>query len=78
MIEGIPAFFAASRYGFAQLAIMAVIFGASTIVTYIVMCVLATRGLQRLRLGSLERNGEVLSGLVIAALGVIFLIVPVG
>ena len=32
MVEGIPAFFAASRYGVALLVLMAVVFAASTII----------------------------------------------
>lgn len=74
MVEGIPAFFAASRYGAALLAVMAVVFALSTIVTYVVLCVLSARGMQRLELGRFEQYGEVLSGAFIAALGVVFLI----
>jgi len=73
MVEGIPAFFAASRYGAAQLVIMATAFGASTIATYIIMCVASAHGLQRFNLGPFERYGEVLSGAVIALLGFFFL-----
>ena len=74
MVEGIPAFFAAARYGVGQLAIMAAIFAASTIATYIAMCLLGTAGLQRATLGRFERYGEVLSGVLIALIGVIFLV----
>lgn len=70
MVEGLPAFFAASTQGPILLATMAVVFAMSTIATYVVMCVAGTRGLQRASLGPLERYGEVLSGLFIAAVGV--------
>lgn len=70
MVEGLPAFLAASRYGFEVLATMAVVFGAATIGTYVAVTSVATRGLERISLGPLERYGEVLSGLVVAAVGV--------
>jgi hypothetical protein len=58
MVEGIPAFFAASRYGGALIALMAVVFALSTILTYVALCVLSTAGLQRIPLGPVERYGE--------------------
>jgi hypothetical protein len=51
---------------------MAAVFALSTIATYVVLCVWSSAGLQRLRLGAFERYGEVLSGAVIALVGVIF------
>ena len=72
MVEGIPAFFAAGKYGAGLVAAMAAIFAASTIATYVALCTGSGAGLQALRLGRLERYGEVLSGAVIAAAGVIF------
>jgi hypothetical protein len=42
MIEGIPAFFAASRYGAALIVFMAIVFAASTIATYVALCCRAT------------------------------------
>lgn len=72
MVEGIPAFFAASKYGFMQLAWMAVVFALSTIATYVVLCVAGTSGLQRVSFGKFERYGEVLSGTFIALTGVLF------
>ena len=72
MVEGIPAFFAASRYGIAQLAAMATLFAISTIATYVALCVGSLMGVARLRLGSLERYGEVLSGAFIALVGIAF------
>lgn len=76
MIEGIPAFFAAARFGPALLAAMSVVFALATITTYVVLCVTSAAGLQRLRLGALERYGEVLSGGFIAMLGGVFLAFP--
>lgn len=72
MVEGIPAFFAAAKYGAKLLAPMAAVFALSTIATYVVLCVWSSAGLQRLRLGAFERYGEVLSGAVIALVGVVF------
>jgi ABC-type nickel/cobalt efflux system permease component RcnA len=70
MVEGIPAFLGASTKGVGLLAIMAVVFAVATIATYVVMCVAGARGLQRASLGPLERYGEVLSGLFVAAVGI--------
>jgi hypothetical protein len=77
MVEGIPAFFAAARYGAALLALMSAVFAASTIATYVLLCVYSAEGMQRLRLGPLERYGEVLSGTLVLAVGAAFLIWPV-
>jgi hypothetical protein len=70
MVEGLPAFFAASTYGATLLAVMAVVFAAATIVTYVAVSSVAIAGLQRASLGSLERYGEVLSGGFVALVGV--------
>lgn len=72
MVEGIPVFFAAAKYGALLIAVMAVAFAASTIATYVVLCAYSTAGLRRLRLGRIERYGEVLSGALIAAIGLVF------
>ncbi len=77
MIEGIPAFFAAGKYGLGLIAAMAVAFGISTIATYVLLCVYSTAGLQRVNLGSFEKYGEVASGAFIAIVGLVFLFVPV-
>lgn len=77
MVEGIPAFFAAGKYGPGLIAIMAVVFAISTILTYVLLCVYSTAGLQRVKFGVLERYGEVLSGMFIAAVGVVFWLFPV-
>ena len=72
MVEGIPAFFAASRYGGGLIAAMALVFAAATIGTYALFCVGSAAGAARLRLGALERYGEVLSGGFIALVGIVF------
>jgi hypothetical protein len=77
MVEGIPAFFAAGKYGVGVIGAMAVVFALSTIVTYVVLCVYSTIGLQRVHLGAFERYGEVLSGAFIALVGVAFWLGPV-
>lgn len=76
MVEGIPAFFAAGRYGAGLLGIMAVLFALSTIGTYVVFCLVSVSGMQRLRLGKFEEYGEVISGSLIAVLGAVFLLWP--
>lgn len=75
MVEGIPAFFAASRYGIVVIATMSVVFAISTIATYVVLCVTSVRGMQQLRFGPIEEYGEVISGSIIALLGILFLFI---
>jgi ABC-type nickel/cobalt efflux system permease component RcnA len=77
MVEGIPAFFAAGKYGVGLIAIMAFVFALSTIATYVLLCVTSTAGLRRVRYGALERYGEVLSGAFITLVGVAFWLWPV-
>lgn len=77
MVEGIPAFFAASKYGVGTIVVMSLVFGITTIATYMLLCVYSTVGLQRVRLGTFERYGEVLSGVFIALVGLAFWIWPV-
>ena len=77
MIEGIPAFFAAGKYGVGVISAMAVVFALATIVTYVALCVYSTAGLQRVSLGPFERYGEVMSGVFIALVGVAFWLWPV-
>ena len=77
MVEGLPAFFAAGKYGAGLIGVMAVVFALSTIGTYVALCVASVAGLQHLRLGNLERYGEVLSGTLIAAIGLAFGILTV-
>lgn len=76
MVEGIPAFFAAGKYGAGLIAAMALVFAAATIATYVLLCVSSVAGLQRVSLGPLERYGEVLSGAFIAIVGLAFLVFP--
>jgi hypothetical protein len=77
MVEGIPAFFAAGKYGIGVIALMAVVFAVSTIATYVLLCVYSAAGLQRVSLGAFERYGEVLSGAFIALVGVAFWVWPI-
>lgn len=72
MVEGIPAFFAASKYGIGLIVLMSLVFAASTIATYVLLCVYSTAGLRRVSLGPWERYGEVLSGAFIALVGLAF------
>jgi hypothetical protein len=76
MVEGIPAFFAASKYGVGLIILMSVVFAATTIATYVLLCVYSTAGLQRVSLGPVERYGEVLSGGFIALVGLAFWLWP--
>jgi ABC-type nickel/cobalt efflux system permease component RcnA len=77
MVEGIPAFFAAGRYGIWLIVLMSVMFAAATIATYVVLCVISVASLRRVSLGPLEKYGEVLSGGFIALIGVAFWLWPV-
>jgi ABC-type nickel/cobalt efflux system permease component RcnA len=77
MVEGIPAFFAASKHGVGLIIVMSAAFAATTIGTYILLCVYSTAGLQRVSLGPVERYGEVLSGAFIALVGLAFWLWPV-
>jgi hypothetical protein len=70
MIEGLPAFFAASTYGAPLLLLMAIVFALATIATYVGVSVAAVAGIERVAFGPLERYGEVFSGGVVAAVGI--------
>jgi ABC-type nickel/cobalt efflux system permease component RcnA len=72
MFEGIPAFFAAARYGTALLVAMSLVFARGTIATYVTLSVAALLGLGRVGMGRFERYGEVLSGGFIAFVGLVF------
>jgi ABC-type nickel/cobalt efflux system permease component RcnA len=76
MVEGIPAFFAAGQYGPRLIAIMGIVFAASTIATYVVVCVTSAAGLEQVRFPAFERYGEVLSGTLIVLVGSVFLLWP--
>jgi hypothetical protein len=77
MVEGLPAFFAAGKFGWGLIVVMSLVFAASTIVTYVALCVLSVAGLENVKLGALEHYGEVLSGAFIALVGVAFWVWPV-
>jgi putative Mn2+ efflux pump MntP len=76
MIEGIPAFFAAAKYGVSLIVPMAILFAISTIATYIILCVYSTVLLRNVKFAAFEQYGEILSGSFIAVIGVVFLIWP--
>ncbi|HEY5340612.1 MAG TPA: hypothetical protein VIK27_06270 [Candidatus Aquilonibacter sp.] len=69
MVEGIPAFLAASTSGVALLATMAVVFALATVVTYVTTCVAGVVGFQRASLGPFEKYGELISGALVAVVG---------
>jgi putative Mn2+ efflux pump MntP len=72
-VEALPTFFAAAKYGVYWELVLAAVFAATTIGTYVVTCVLSAAGLEKLRLTPLERYGEVISGGFVAIVGAIFL-----
>lgn len=74
MVEGIPAFFSASRFGVGLLLVMAIVFAVCTTGTYVVVTLVSLRAIRDLDLGPIERYGEVLSGAFIALLGGAFLL----
>jgi ABC-type nickel/cobalt efflux system permease component RcnA len=76
MLEGIPAFFAAGKYGIGLIAVMAAVFAASTIATYVLVCVTSAARLQSIEFSPLERYGEVLSGAAITLVGLAFCVWP--
>ncbi len=76
MVEAIPAFFAASKFGKGLITAMSAVFAATTIATYVAVCIVSLAGLDRFRLVTLERYGEVLSGAIIVAVGMAFWIWP--
>jgi hypothetical protein len=76
MVEGIPAFFAASKYGAGLIAVMAIVFATATIATYVIICSYFADRLRDISIGPFERYGEVLSGGLIVLVGVVFLIWP--
>lgn len=76
MIEGIPAFFSASRFGVGLLIVMTIVFAACTIGTYVAVTLASLRAIRDIDLGPLERYGEVISGAFVALLGAIFLVFP--
>jgi ABC-type nickel/cobalt efflux system permease component RcnA len=77
MVEAIPTFFAASKFGPGFIALMSLLFAASTIATYVVMCVYSTSALRFVSFGKFEEYGEVVSGAFIALVGLVFAFFPV-
>jgi putative Mn2+ efflux pump MntP len=73
MLEGLPAFFAATPYGFSVIAVMAIVFALSTIGTYVAVSVTAAAGFKNVAGGHIERYGEFLSGAVVVVAGIIAL-----
>jgi sulfite exporter TauE/SafE len=69
-----PILFAAASEGKGTAAAVALAFAAGTIGTMIVVTLVAIRGLRRLRLSFFTRFGDLLSGLVIAAIGLVVLL----
>ena len=56
MLEGIPAFFAAAKFGPGLIALMSLCFAVSTIATYVALCTLSGAALERLHLGPRVRR----------------------
>jgi ABC-type nickel/cobalt efflux system permease component RcnA len=77
MIEGIPAFFAAGKYGIGIISVMAVVFALATICTYVILCVYSAAGLNKMQWRAFEKYGEVISGSFIVLIGLVFWIFPV-
>jgi ABC-type nickel/cobalt efflux system permease component RcnA len=77
MVEGIPAFFSAAKFGFGLIAVMATFFACATMLTYVVLCVASVAGLRRISFGPIERYGEAFSGAVIALVGLVFMVFPI-
>jgi hypothetical protein len=74
MVEGLPAFFAATPYGFSMIVMMAILFALSTIGTYVAVSVTAAAGCRNITSDHIERYGEFLSGAVVVAAGIIALV----
>jgi sulfite exporter TauE/SafE len=69
-----PILFAAASEGRGAAAAVALAFALGTIGTMILVTLVATRGLRRLRLSFFTRYGDLLSGLVIASIGLVVLL----
>jgi nickel/cobalt transporter (NicO) family protein len=65
----VPLLFAASTEGPAAVVAAAAGFGVCTVLTMMLVTLLATRGMRRLALPFFTRYGDLISGLLIAALG---------
>ena len=69
-----PILFAAASEGTGAAVAVALAFAAGTIGTMILVTLVAMRGLRRIRLSFFTRFGDLLSGLVIAAIGLLVLL----
>ncbi|MBV8171317.1 MAG: hypothetical protein JO219_05225 [Candidatus Eremiobacteraeota bacterium] len=74
-VEALPTFFAAAPHGVYAELLLALVFAATTIGTYVVTTLVSTAGLERLRISALERYGEVISGAFVALVGAVFLFI---
>ena len=70
----VPILFAASARGFAALVASAVGFAACTIGTMVAVTLIATLGMRRLDLPFFTRYGDLMSGLLIAAIGAVVMV----
>lgn len=73
-IETVPTFLAAAPFGIGAFIALSLVFSITTIGTYVVTCVLSVAGLEQFRYAPVERYGEVISGLLVSFIGVVFLI----
>ena len=73
-IEVVPTFLAAAPLGIAAFLALSLVFSITTIGTYVVTCVLSAAGLEQFRYAPVERYGEVISGMLVSIIGVVFLI----
>ena len=73
-IEVVPTFLAAAPLGIAAFLALSLVFSITTIGTYVVTCVLSVTGLEQFRYAPVERYGEVISGVLVCVIGVVFLI----
>ena len=73
-IEVVPTFLAAAPFGVLAFFALALVFSIMTIGTYVVTCVLSVTGLEQFRYAPVERYGEVISGVLVSVIGVVFLI----
>jgi len=73
-IETVPTFLAAAPLGIAAFVALSLAFSITTIGTYVVTCVLSVAGLEQFRYAPIERYGEVISGVLVSIIGVVFLI----
>ena len=73
-IETVPTFLAAAPLGIGAFIALSLVFSITTIGTYVVTCVLSVAGLEQFRYAPVERYGEVISGMLVSVIGVVFVI----